>query len=292
MKSLNLTGVPAPADKIITDLVSGIDHINPDFIEGMYLTGSIPENDFYPAKSDIDFLILCQFFPDAKMVSQLRQVHRAIQKQFKKPDLSGHYLTLDTLRHNDLQKVNVLSFHEERIGYATFGMAPVTLSELKTVAHTVFGIPAHHLPVNIETKDLHAFLYHNINSYWRKWIKQHSSFRIRQVLLFLFPRLTEWAVLGVARQLYTLQTGKIGSKTEAGYYCLEQVPARFHHIILEAIKIRKDTRRFFLTIKGSYHISPSLKRLHQTIDCVNFIIDLFNRIYEMRYQVSAIRYQV
>ena len=84
-------------------------------------------------------------------------------------------------------------------------------------------------------------------------------------------------MLGVARQLYTLQTGKIASKTEAGIFCLQQLPERFHPILKEAIKIRKDNRVY--PFVKSYAIKPSLSRLTQTIDCVNYIISAFNKSY-------------
>src|SRR5688500_14076758 len=123
---------------------------------------------------------------------------------------------------------------------STFEMASVTLHELRTTAVTLLGTPAHQLPVTIELKDVNAFLRDNINTYWKTWLAKHSSLFGRQLLLAFFPRLTEWTVLGLARQLYTLRTGKIASKTYAGYYCLEQLPDNYHRIIRDAIKIRND----------------------------------------------------
>jgi len=56
--------LPQPADRIVTEFVRQVCSINPEFIDGIYLTGSISLNDFYPNKSDIDFLVLCKKFPD------------------------------------------------------------------------------------------------------------------------------------------------------------------------------------------------------------------------------------
>ena len=49
--------LPPPADKIIARFIDEICSIQPGFIEGIYLTGSLPLNDFYSNKSDIDFLV-------------------------------------------------------------------------------------------------------------------------------------------------------------------------------------------------------------------------------------------
>ncbi len=274
---INLSNIPDPADKILTVLVHELDRIIPDLIDGIYLTGSIPLNDFHSNKSDIDFLIFLKEFPDKNIASQLKQLHFRIQKQFKKPNLSGCYLTLESLRSYNPLTIEVLSWNEGSMRYEKFKMAPVSLYELKTAACTVFGATANSLPVNIEPRTLNTFLHQNINAYWRKWIVQHSTFLNRKFILLLFPRLTEWAILGVARQLCTLQTGKIVSKTEAGYYCLEQLPERFHPIINEAIKIRKDNRSY--PIIKSYAVHPSVSHLSETINCVNYIIDQFNKVY-------------
>lgn len=160
-------------------------------------------------------------------------------------------------------------------------MAPIMLTELKNDSITVFGKKGQTLPINIERNSIDTFLYKNINSYWKNWIKKCSSIFERRLSLFLFPRMTEWSVLGVGRQLYTLQTGKITSKTQAGYYCLETFPPKFHSIITQSIKIRK-------TILGlpdinKYGFNPSRQRVSDTIECVNLMIDHFNTIYENKY---------
>ena len=278
----NTIKLPSPADRILPGFVSKISNIQPNFIDGVYLTGSIPMNDFYSNKSDIDFLVFCKELPNKKIASLLKHIHKEIEKEFHKPDLSGCYLASDSIQTDHPENIKVLSYHESSMCYETFQMAPISLSELKSNAFTVLGMKAETLPVIIKPIVLNNFLYENINSYWRKWIKQHSSFFNRKIILLIFPRFTEWVILGVARQLCTLQTGKIVSKTEAGNYCLAHIPAEFHPIIQEAIKIRKDNRTY--PFVKSYAIKPSFKRLSQTIECANYIIALFNKIYHERHK--------
>lgn len=274
---IDTTKLPSPADKIVTDFVDKILSINPQFVDGVYVTGSLSMNDFYSNKSDIDFLVLCKNLPDPKTAKQLRDLHKTIEKCYSKPNLSGSYLTSDSIQTNKPFDIKTLTYHEGAMRYRTFEMAAISLSELKSTALTIVGQKAETLPVDLKEKDLTTFLYVNINSYWSKWIKQHSSFSKRKILLLLFPRLTEWSVLGVARQFCTLQTGKIVSKKEAGFYCLEHLPDKFHPIIQAAIEIRKDNRTF--PFVNSYAIKPSFRRLTQTIECVNHLITLFNNIY-------------
>lgn len=90
--------LPSPADEIISAFVNKLLTISPSFIEGIYITGSIPLKDFHFDKSDIDFFVLCQKTPDANQISQIRKVHRGIRKSYGKPDLNGIYLNSDDLR--------------------------------------------------------------------------------------------------------------------------------------------------------------------------------------------------
>ncbi len=269
--------LPAPADRIMVEFISKISDIEPNFLEGVYLTGSIAMNDFYAGKSDIDFLVLCKTLPEKRTAARLHRVHQTIARHYSKPNMSGSYLAADSLLTAKPEDIKVLSFHQGAMRYGTFEMAAVSLSELKSHAITILGPKAETLKTNIEPAYLTGFLYTNINSYWAKWIKRHSSWFNRKLLLLLFPRFTEWSVLGVARQLCTLHTGKIVSKTEAGLYCLQQLPDKFHPIIREAIKIRKDNRTY--PFVKSYAIKASLKRLMQTIKCVDYMIFNFNLIY-------------
>jgi hypothetical protein len=233
--------------------------------------------DFLPNKSDIDFVVLCKQQPDEKIVSQLKSIHRIIQRRYPLPRLSGSYITYAGIQLNNPETMRILSY-EKSLHFETFAMAPVTLSELKTNAITIVGAGADTLNIHIGPEKLNDFLFKNINSYWVKWIRQHSSFFNRKIILFLFPRFTEWAVLGVARQLCTLQTGKIVSKSEAGHYCLNYLPDNFHPVIKEVLQIRND--KSIYPFIESYAIRPSFNRTAETIACVNFIISKFNGIYD------------
>lgn len=269
--------LPSPADTIVTAFVDKIVAIHPGFIHGVYLTGSIPMNDFYATKSDIDFIVLCNDLPDSETVSRLYQIHREIAAQFPKPDLSGWYLASAQLQTKQPDNIHALTYHEGAMRYGVFDMAPVSLSELRMNAVTVFGEQAGTLLISVTQRQLHDFLYHNINAYWASWLRQHSSFLRKKLLLLTFPRYTEWVILGTARQLCTLQTGKIVSKTDAGRYCLEHLPQRFHPILHEALQIRTDNRTFPLV--KSYAVHPSFRRLSQTIECADYIISRCNETY-------------
>ena len=274
--------IPIPASEILQELIAEITTLNAGFIIGMYVTGSIPLNDFHPNKSDIDFVILCNELPSATFRSELEQLHKKIDRNFNTTRLNGCYITHSGLNVHNAATTKTLYYREGRMKESIFEMVPITLYELKTTAITLRGIPAEKLPVVVETNDVNKFLFKNINAYWKNWITKNSFFTIHQLQIIFFPRLTEWVVLGIARQFYTLKTGKITSKTKAGLYCLEHLPPEYHLIIQEAVKIRNDKGNHFLSIKNSYYVKPSINRAKETMACAKYIIHLFNEEYKLK----------
>ena len=277
------TTLPIPVGRIVNEFVERIYAIDPDFFQGVYLTGSVTLNDFYTNKSDIDFVVLCNTLPDTKLAEELQQIHNIIEQSFPAPRLSGYYISNHIISEKEPDKTIVVTYDNGIVDNEIFKMGPAVLYELKTTALTITGSAASSLPVTINERDLVDFQYRNINSYWRNWIDQHTSIFRKRIILFCIPRLTEWSVLGVARQLYTLHTGKIVSKKAAGIYCLEHLPAKFRPIIEEAIKIRMDNRVY--PFFRSHSIKPSFRRTRETIECVNYLIDVFNRIYQDKFQL-------
>jgi hypothetical protein len=267
--------LPAPADIIVAEFKEKLLNIGTGIIEGIYLTGSLSLHDFYSHKSDIDFIVLCKSLPDFKTIDKIRKIHSTIARHHPKPDLSGSYIASRDIISDHPEAIQTLSYFKGQLRHREFDMAPISLVELKTNAITIYGQPAETLPILLSIEALNNFLFRNINSYWVNWIEDHSALHKRKVLLYLFPRLTEWAVLGVARQLCTLQTGKIVSKTEAGLYCLQHLPEQYHPILKEAIAIRKDNR--FYPLVKTYAIRPDQRRMQQTLDGVRYIIAIFNQ---------------
>jgi hypothetical protein len=284
MTSYTLTGIPSHALIIIQEWLQGIQSICPQCIEGVYLTGSIPLKDFQIHKSDIDFIVLLSALPDQRMEIALGRMHRLIQKKYPKPDLSGIYLSGDIRSSDHPELQDVLTFHEGKFGYQPFEMSPVTLYELKENALTLYGVPSSELQFQMDHFTLNNFLHANINSYWKKWVNGHSSWFSKKLLLYLFPRFTEWSILGIGRQLYTLETGKITSKTEAGNYLLARLPPEYHSIVQQALDIRKDTRTY--PFVRSYAIRPSWKRYSHTITCLHYLQDAFNVLYRSKNKLS------
>jgi hypothetical protein len=269
--------LPPPANKIVADFVSRVTTFDQLKVEGIYITGSLALDDFFPDKSDIDFIVVCKKFPDISTVSHLKRIHKTIAAEHTGPHLSGSYISYRSIMTAKPEDTRSWNYHNGRWLYGPFELAPITIKELTSHAVTVFGPKAEDLGLSMERESLRHFLYQNLNSYWKAWADRHAAFTKRKIFLLLLPQLTEWSLLGVARQLYTLRTGKITSKSEAGTFCLEHLPEKFHPIIREAIAIRQSSKRSPMI--NSYTVRPSFRRLRQTLECVHFMIREFNKDY-------------
>jgi hypothetical protein len=90
-----------------------------------------------------------------------------------------------------------------------------------------------------DTGELVSWCRNNLDGYWRRWHAQHARLLSRGGLAALGTWAPAWGVLGVSRLHYTIATGEITSKEGAGIYALETVPAHWHRVLQECLRIRR-----------------------------------------------------
>lgn len=256
---------------VLSDYTTKLTSLFPDTLEGIYLTGSAALDDYYSKKSDIDFITVLKETPGKNSIEQLKIIHKNIEKTHHYPKLNGYYITTYGIKnkHQSYPSFFKNKMYPER----DFELAHLSVFELTNYSLRISGTPVEELQLETDLNDVIKELHENINSYWKKWIRVNSAFGFNNALLTLFPRLTEWGILGVTRQLYTLETGKITSKLNAGIYYLDKVPLRFRNIIQTAVETRPENKT---------QIQISFKRAQETLKSMDFIISEFNRIYQER----------
>ena len=280
VKSHNEVEIHPQVGEVIDAFLAQLNQYDKENFSGLYLTGSITQQDFHPSKSDIDFVVLCNIFHGEKMQQHLVKVHKEIAKKFPRSTLNGWYITRSSLAFDPVVNVPAFLYEKGKLTRQSPGISPVTLHELTTNGICVFGIPVNELSIRLSHVDVNDFLFRNINSYWTNWIEPHNKYPTRKLLLLLFPRFTEWVILGISRQYYTLMTGCIASKTKAGHFALLHIPKVYHEIIREAICIRNKDQVGGWSLRNAYAIKPSFQRYNKTVACARFIIKQFNTDYK------------
>ncbi|HZC12815.1 MAG TPA: aminoglycoside adenylyltransferase domain-containing protein, partial [Thermoleophilaceae bacterium] len=74
----------------------------------------------------------------------------------------------------------------------------------------------------------------NLNGYWRGWAQEARRGGPR-LGMALPRRFAAWGALGAPRLHYTLSTGAIATKEDAGRYALEVFEPRWHPLIEDAL---------------------------------------------------------
>ena len=131
---------------------------------------------------------------------------------------------------------------------------PVTWHELAWHGAVVRGPHRTDIPVSTDSAQLVAWTRQNMADYWRPWHARAHPPLSKLGLAGLGTWAPAWGVLGVARQRFTVSTGRLASKSAAGLDGRDVYPARWHRIIDECLRIRCGSRT------GSRYVSPFDRR--------------------------------
>lgn len=268
LEKARLASLPGSAGKVLKHFIASLLKICGDSVKGVYLTGSLSMGDFYSRKSDIDLVVICTERLNEEAFRKLESMQRDNHKRYPKPPVSGYYFVSDDSKSLPYP---VASFSSQTMDYSfRWEFDKILLAELSGQGMTLYGPTVEDLNIQVSKKELLEQISINMNSYWKRWIHKHGGITAGFILLMMFPRFTEWGVLGLARQWYTYNTGKITSKLKAGQFCLETFPEEYKDILSEAIQTRKINRT---TFKLSY------TRAKKTLALMKYIIREFNITY-------------
>lgn len=229
--------IPVSVQSVLNEYMTLLNERLPNTLVGLYLHGSIALNAFVENSSDIDFLTIINHRLATSEAAILYEIHQSIARN-SKPDMDGYYLIQEEIG----SQAEGLYYNGGQLQDKTV-INPVTWWILKNKGIPVLG---EELNIAVDRMDLLSYVSENMNTYWADRIRMIED----SDPLLLLPKefLNEeiqWSILGILRQYYTLREHDIISKLGAGEYALKHVPEEWHHIINEAIQIRKGTGKTF-----------------------------------------------
>ncbi|MFD1738146.1 aminoglycoside adenylyltransferase domain-containing protein [Bacillus salitolerans] len=257
-----IQSVPNEAAIILTEYVHELASRLPNRVEGIYLHGSITLHAF-DERSDIDFITLINNPLSKEEKESVKAIHQQIAERYTSHQLEGAYLSKEEFGQNNHHSVPFYDGDEFIYDQPFYNHNPVTWWTLKHHGITVFGKELKEISFDDHSSVLVDYVKENMNSYWKN--RFHS---IKELDYSKFPKESinaeiEWSVLGVLRQVYTINEQKVTSKIEAGEYGLEILPHRWHDVIREAVRIR-------LGRDGSYYHSEE-DRIHDFLTFLDYI---------------------
>lgn len=246
-QTISAMTLPVAVSDAVGAYLLAVDAVDPDLVEGFYVIGSAALGDFRPGASDIDFVAVTAVPPTDKQVTALGRIHGRLPRR---PLLDGIYTTWLDLACDPGQAWPGPHAYGRRFHpRCEHGRHPITWHSLTRHGAVIRGPKPAQIDIATDPAELTDWTRGNLDGYWRRWWQRSSRPLTPAGLACLTSWGPMWCVLGVSRLHYTLATGKIISKVAAGEYARATFKPRWHRIIDECLRIRRDDhqRSFYRT---------------------------------------------
>lgn len=209
----------------------------PGVIEGLYVVGSVALDD-WTSHSDVDVVAVVADPSDPDLFDALARAHRLVQERAAAA-VDGPYVAWGDLvvPPMALQRPWVLD-GEFHVDGESFEINPVTWYTLETYGIAVRGDSPGQLGVHVDVDERRAWVRENLQTYWRGVGERlRSAIEAEPERRTATSDVLEWVALGVARMLYTWETGDVASKSAAGQWVAERAPD-FADLLSAAVALR------------------------------------------------------
>lgn len=239
--------IPEEAKEIINEHTNMIETNLPNFLEAYYIYGSVSLGAFDYGTSDLDFIAVVKRKANEKDINILKKIHGDMQRKFNKTIVDGMYLLNDDIESLNKREISCLRFNDGKFqGFKMFDRNSIDAFQLKKYGITIKGRRIENLDYTVDFDILISKMQDNLNTYWLNWINDCRRFpSIRYINLFVNLKAIEWGVLGVSRLYYTFKERDMTSKVGVGEYVLQTLPQRWHKIIKESMRLRKNNKKSY-----------------------------------------------
>lgn len=239
-----------------TDYLTRLQRFLPGSIHGCYLYGSVALGAYDAVKSDLDFMVVLTAAHSEETMSLLNQFHIELFRDFPLAHkLEGHYVPLADIQRGTISQQYPGIADGQYQGLQ--GIMTLYWYQLHTCAIRIAGPEPETLFPPVPWELVQQEMDTNINGYWYRCTQLPEDTVVGDGAI-------EFAVLTLCRILYTLEHQQIIAKADAGRWAIQHLPATWHRLIEEAVRIRtgKDTR--------SLYTSPQ----QRTQETRQFILDM------------------
>jgi hypothetical protein len=205
-------------------------------IEGLYVVGSAALDDWTP-RSDIDVVAVVADPSDPDLGDDLAGA-QALVRQRIGPSIDGPYVAWGDLvvPAMAVQRPWVLD-GEYHVDGESFEINPVTWYTLATYGHAVRGVEPSLIGVAGDVEERRSWVAENVDTYWRGVGEALAAGLADSAEEEWGGEILEWVALGVARMLYTFETGDVASKSGAGRWATDRIP-RHADVFRVAVEVR------------------------------------------------------
>ena len=231
--------LPAPVAEALATWLDVHDEIAPGVIEGLYLVGSVVFDDWTP-RSDIDIVAVVADPSDPDLYDDLAAAHALVRERVSVA-VDGPYVAWGDLVVPPiaLQRPWVLD-GEYHVDGESFEINPVVWYTLADKGIALRGVAPDRIGVHVDIAERRSWVRENLQSYWRGvGARLREEVEADQTIETADGAVLEWVALGVARMLYTWETGDVASKSAAGAWAAGRAPD-FADMLLTAVNLRAE----------------------------------------------------
>ena len=228
--------LPVPVAEALTAWFDAHDQAAPGVIEGLYLVGSVVLDDWTP-HSDIDVVAVVADPSDPDLVGDLAAAHALVRDRVSIA-IDGPYVAWGDLvvPAMAVQRPWVLD-DEYHVDGESFEINPVTWYTVARYGIAVRGVEPAHIGVASTLEERRTWVAGNLDTYWRGVSSSLAEGLAGSAEHEWGGEILEWVALGVARMLYTFETGDVISKSGAGRWAAERIP-RHEALFRRAVEVR------------------------------------------------------
>ncbi|MEM9516981.1 MAG: aminoglycoside adenylyltransferase domain-containing protein [Actinomycetota bacterium] len=221
-----MTTVPLPVEVAVAlrTWLEVHDEVAPGAIEGLYVVGSAALDD-WTAHSDIDVVAVVADPSDPDLYDGLATAQQLILAGVDRA-VDGPYVAWGDLvvPAMAVQRPWVLD-GEYHVDGESFEINPVTWYTLASYGIAVRGPEPSAIGVVSELEERRDWVRGNVDTYWRGVGERLAAALAERAGEEADGDVLEWTALGIARMLYTFETGDATSKRGAGRWAAERLPA-------------------------------------------------------------------
>ncbi|WP_167578613.1 aminoglycoside adenylyltransferase domain-containing protein [Jeotgalibacillus proteolyticus] len=215
----------------LNDFSRRVRFILPQKAVGMYIYGSVALEAFNSNKSDLDFVVFLQEELDKKELRALKELHRQLVKTSPYGEkLDGMYLQENHAGKDNKNQPQYPYCENGKIKTGYWDVNGITWWMIKHRGIDLFGPPAEELDLEESFEQVEKTLDYNLTYYWADKAGSRKN--------FVKDEDVEFAVLTIARILYSIDRKDIVSKEAALNWLQGQSMEKWETLLSEAKRLR------------------------------------------------------
>ncbi|TFE00782.1 nucleotidyltransferase domain-containing protein [Jeotgalibacillus sp. R-1-5s-1] len=243
-----MVNLPEELKGYLDQLLTQIAFELPEYIESVYLYGSIATGSYVKDSSDIDVVFVIS---NHITVDQVRHVLSPFLNMKHGKQLDGMFIHKDDLGKMNHELAPYPYVHNGKVKEGYWDINAITWWMMANQSICIYGQPQ---PIKVSREDVERTLLYNLDHYW--------AGKSKTIFSFIRDGDFAFAMATVSRIGYTFETGEIVSKRGALIWMKDRSDVQWVRLLKEAESILNNRRSgYFSKIYRAYQCKKFVKEI-------------------------------